>query len=291
MDLDRAEQETTSLRKLLLEHDISVPEHISSSLQEAFTQLEHERQIIMQQSNSDTPRSIEEEQRLAEQLRGSAERAEALARQVRQQLDTNQGLRDRLAAAVAKGERSQQASTTRIIDLQAKLKRLEDTVTLAQQHSEIAVAKHEEEIKVLKDSHSAQLQRVKSGLRTPTLFSPTSPMFKTRSPRLAQTSSGPGMPLNEALRTEFLDNKVKELEKALGDADKEMEEVVARMNLAQIEVAELQNERLVLIAHLIPLKIRLLIKINRDEALRQTRRLEAEISKEREKILALMYTQ
>ena len=142
MDLDRAEQETTSLRKLLLEHDINVPEHISSSLQEAFTQLEQERQIIMQQSNSDAPRSIEEEQRLAEQLRGSAERAEALARQVRQQLDTNQGLRDRLAAAVAKGERSQQASTTRIIDLQAKLKRLEDTVTLAQQHSELAVAKH-----------------------------------------------------------------------------------------------------------------------------------------------------
>ena len=116
-------------------------------------------------------------------------------------------------------------------------------------------------------------------------------MFKTRSPRLAQTSSGPGMPLNEALRTEFLDNKVKELEKALGDADKEMEEVVARMNLAQIEVAELQNERLVLSSHFTPLKIRVLIGINRDEALRQTRRLEAEISKEREKILALMYTQ
>jgi hypothetical protein len=51
------------------------------------------------------------------------------------------------------------------------------------------------------------------------------------------------MSMNEALRTEVLENKVVELERALGDADKEMEEVVSRMNLAQIEVMELQSAR------------------------------------------------
>ena len=241
MDLDRAEQETTSLRQLLQEHDISLPEHLSSSLQEAYAKLLEERQAMEHQMH--TPRSLEEEQRLADQLKASAERSEALAKQVSQQLSTNQGLRNRLAAAVARGENNQQASTNRIIDMQTKLKKLEDTVTLAQQHSEIAVAKHEEEIRVLKDSHNAQLQRMKSGLRTPTLFSPATPIFSSRSPRLGQTSSGPGMALTEALKVEWLENKVKELEKALGEADKEMEEVVARMNLAQIEVAELQSER------------------------------------------------
>ena len=51
------------------------------------------------------------------------------------------------------------------------------------------------------------------------------------------------MSMNEALRTEFLERKVSELEKALADADKEMEEVVSRMNTAQIEVMELQTAR------------------------------------------------
>jgi hypothetical protein len=54
-----------------------------------------------------------------------------------------------------------------------------------------------------------------------------------------------------------------ELEKALEEADKEMEEVVGRMNSAQIEVMELWNER--------------------EEAVRVTKRLEREIEEERRK--------
>ncbi|KAL9115446.1 MAG: hypothetical protein Q9227_000767 [Pyrenula ochraceoflavens] len=269
MDLDRAEQETASLRKLLQEHDISLPEDFSAQLEAAYSDLQRERQQV--QSRVDSFRSIEEEQRLAAQLSASAQRSEVLAAQMRQQLDTNQSLRLRLASAISKGETSQQASTRRISELQARLKKLEDTVVVAQQQSETAVMKHEEEIRTLKDSHNVQLQRVKSGLRTPTIFSPkspASPLFSSRSPKLDKTSSGVGMPLNQALKTEWLEKKVKELEAALGDADKEMEEVVSRMNMAQIEVAELQAER--------------------DEALRQTRRLEAEISAEREKVKALM---
>ena len=60
---------------------------------------------------------------------------------------------------------------------------------------------------------------------------------------------------------EFLKQRVIELEAALVDADKEMEEVVGRMNIAQIEVMELQNER--------------------EEAVRETRRLQRKIEEEK----------
>jgi prefoldin subunit 5 len=51
------------------------------------------------------------------------------------------------------------------------------------------------------------------------------------------------MSFAEATKTELLEKRVEELEKALRDADHEMEEVVGRMNTAQIEVADLQFER------------------------------------------------
>jgi prefoldin subunit 5 len=55
------------------------------------------------------------------------------------------------------------------------------------------------------------------------------------------------MSLAEATKTESLEKRVEELEKALRDADHEMEEVVGRMNMAQMEVADLQFERYVYI--------------------------------------------
>jgi FtsZ-binding cell division protein ZapB len=60
---------------------------------------------------------------------------------------------------------------------------------------------------------------------------------------------------------DFLKQRVVELESALADADREMEEVVGRMNVAQIEVMELQNER--------------------EEAVRETKRLQKKIEEER----------
>lgn len=246
MDLDRAEQETTSLRNLLGDHDVSVPEELNASLQDAYAQLEQDRHQV--ESQKDSFRSLEEEQLLAEQLGASAQRSEQLASQIKLQLNTNQSLRNRLADAVGRGERDQQSSKGRINDLQNKLKKLEDTLMIAQQQSETAVFKHEEEIRNLKEAHNKQLSRVKDGLRSPTTFSPKTPltpMFAIRSPRLDQTTSGAGMPLDQALKTDYLEKKVLELEKALRDADLEMEEVVCRMNAAQIEVAELQADRYV----------------------------------------------
>jgi DNA repair exonuclease SbcCD ATPase subunit len=254
MDLDRNKQETSSLRSLLQKRDSTVPEQMSSSLQQAYNQLQQDRKQVESWNPKDTARSLEEERKLADQLQQSAKRSESLSLLVRQQLDTNVSLRDRLAAAVTRGERNQYASAERINELQSRLRKLEDTVTLAQAQSETAVMKHEEEIRVLTASHNAQLLRMKAGLRTPLPLSPTklprsplTPMFANggRSPRLDRTSSGPGRALSRVLKTEHLETKVTELEIALNEADKEMQTVVQRMNFAQIEVADLQTERYV----------------------------------------------
>lgn len=312
-DLDRAEQETTSLRKVLQEHDILVPEFseqqaadptigahaTSASLEKAYRDLQvsqamsinklrelHDgvpssaedadtaatmEKLLMSMNNAEAEREYAKKQAaifraeaeslreaesyhtgenagLADQLTASANRVEALSSQVRVQLESNAGLRQRLAEAVGRGEAEQKHSTARINSMQGKLKTLEDKLMNAQQHSEEVFAQHEEEVKELHDSHNAQLQRLKSGLRTPTVFgsketSPLSPMFGGRQPRLSKTTSGIGMSLDHALRTDFLETRVQELERALADADKEMEEVVCLMNHAQIEVMELQSAR------------------------------------------------
>jgi hypothetical protein len=245
MDLDRSKQETSSLRTLLQEKDSAVPEALSVSLEQAYSQLQQDRKHAKQSFGS-----LEEEQRLAGQLQESAARSEALAAQVKSQLQTNSTLRSRLRDAVDHGERNQRALEAQINDLQAKLTKLEDTIQSAQTQSETAVMKHEEEVRLLRASTNVQLLRSKNGLKTPTLFTPTarsplSPMFTNakRSPRLDMTSTGPGMALHQALKTEYLEKKVSELEKALAEAEEEMGEVVGRMNTAQMGVAELQSER------------------------------------------------
>ena len=314
-DLDRAEQETSSLRKVLQEHDILVPEitgrsspdattgshATSASLERAYRDLQVTQAMSitkLRELRGGTPSSAEdantastmdkllksmndaeaerdyakkqaaifraqaeslmeaesfhtgENTGLVNQLRASADRVEALSSQVRLQLESNANLRQRLAEAVGRGEEAQKNSTTRINSMQGKLKNLEDKLMNAQQHSEEAFAQHEEEVREIRESHNQQLQRLKTGLKTPTVFSsavnsPLSPkpMFGGRSPKLDRTTTGLGISLDEALKTQFLEKRVAELERALGEADKEMEEVVGRMNQAQIEVMELQSAR------------------------------------------------
>lgn len=234
MDLDRSKQETESLQTLLQARDSNSPEFLSSSLEKALQQLN-------QRQNTAALGSLVDEQHMSDQLEQSAD-------QIRAQLKTNTALRNRLKEAIRKGEQDQLASTAQINELQGKLRRLEDVITSAQMQSETAVMKHEAEIRVLRASTNVQLLRTKSGgggILSPTPRSPLSPMFNNskKSPRLDKTSSGPGIPLHQALKTEYLEKKVEELEKALGDAEKEMEEVVGRMNEAQIGVAELAGER------------------------------------------------
>lgn len=310
MDLDRAEQETSSLRILLQEHDILIPElprrpsqeiehgthATSASLEKAYQELratqalsisklqELRRQAPSSAEDEDTARRLDlllksmtaaeaesdhvqkkaetyraradsplelegfesgEAVGLMEQLRASASRVESLASQVRTQLESNRGLRERLAEAVEQGEREQKKSASRINSMQGKLKSLEDKLMTAQQHSEETFAQHEEEMREIQESDNGQLHRLKGGLRTPTIFAPKSPLSPMFSPRLNKTTSGYGISMMEAVKTDSLERKVSDLEGALGDADKEMEEVISRMNQAQIDVVELQTARYV----------------------------------------------
>lgn len=251
MDLDRAEQETSSLRDLLQEHDITAPEEVetdrdgfaeviatSSSLESAYKQLQADRE----NAEASAAQSPQENGDLA----ASVSRTEVLAQNVRRQLDTNHSLRSRLADAIGKGEKDQQVSATRINEMQARLKELEEQLMLAQQHSEEEMARHDEELRHLEETHNAQLMRFKdNGGRSPSTLSPLPPStpFGSRSPRLDKTTSGDGMTLTQAIQSEALERRVKELERLLREADIEMSEVVSRMNRAQIDVAELQSDR------------------------------------------------
>lgn len=300
MDLDRAQQETTSLRALLQEHEITIPEirleNEPVSLDKAYDELrtthalslarlkqmesedslgvagdEAERTLdLLMRSISDAEverdaaqkeaeeyrqqaRALQQseidhlgkEEKLSKELFAAASRMDDLSNRIQIQLVSNRSLRTRLADAISRGEKEQTKSTEKIIELERRLKAAEDKVLIAQQSSEESVARHEEEVQAIKESHNSHLRRVKSGLLSPASFSPKTPSspFAQKFPRLGQTSSGPGMTMAEATQTELLGKRVEELEKALRDADHEMEEVVGRMNMAQIEVAELQFER------------------------------------------------
>ncbi|KAK7952069.1 uncharacterized protein PG986_007797 [Apiospora aurea] len=314
MDLDRAEQEISSLRSLLDEKDILIPENLSRSsaysdssaepvtsdslraayrdLQEAYAQsLERiqnldsgsthdektqlameklqqslssavaERDLAVQEVSSykaqlDALKAQEQtyldsEKTLADELQESARRVEELALQVRQQLASNQNLRQRLTDTVSRGEAAQKANAEHITALQARLRTLEEQVVAAQTASEERVSRHEDELTTLKESHSQQLSRLSSSLspRSPRMFPPKSPMSPlfagagAKSPRLDMTRSGSAMSVAEETQVAALREKVTSLEKALAEADVEMQEVVSRMNTAQIEVLQLQEER------------------------------------------------
>ncbi|KAL9083965.1 MAG: hypothetical protein Q9165_008308 [Trypethelium subeluteriae] len=334
LDLDRAQEETSSLRALLEQNDIFVPdsgilngggnanpdtltldrayrdlrathalsvarikemeksgdnplgpevEQTMEMLKQSITEAEAERDFALNQAQDyrreakrlqqSEVQHIGKEQSLAKQLNEAASRMDELASQVQQQLQSNTALRQRLADAIGRGEQEQKNSATRINEMQAKLRSLEDKVISAQQDSEDALAGHEQEVRELRETHDAQRQRLR-GLQSPGggntsgRKSPLSPLFMARSPRLDKTSSGLGISVAESTRTEQLENRVKELETALSNADSEMQEVVGRMNMAQMEVAELQSER--------------------DQAMNQTRRLQGQIDAERQKVEQLM---
>ncbi|PBP22583.1 intracellular protein transport-like protein [Diplocarpon rosae] len=208
---------------------------------------------------------VDHETALAEELRRSAKRVEDLAVQVRSQLSSNSTLRHRLSETIRRGEKEQSLNAEKIIAMQSKLKSLEDQLIAAQQISEDKVSRHEDEIRTLKESHNLQLQRMREGRRSSSTGpkSHASPLFShsAKAPRVLSTAPGQAMTVSEESQVASLRQRVAELESALANADREMEEVVSRMNIAQIEVMELQNER--------------------EEAVRETRRLQRHIEQER----------
>ncbi|CDM30413.1 hypothetical protein DTO013E5_2627 [Penicillium roqueforti] len=270
MDLDRAEQETSSLRALLVEDTAAGAELMtgqegfaevattSSSLQSAFQKL--------QADQAEAKAGVAD----SEELASSLIRIETLGSKVHYQLQTNTSLHSRLATAIDKGDKDQQLSVERINILQNHMRELEEVLLVAQNHTEEEMGKHEDELRLLKESQHAQLTRMMNGGRNTLVLSPRPPNapFDARSPRLDQTTSGEGVPLTQVVQSEILERRVKDLEKLLRDADMEMEQVVGRMNRTQIDVAQLQTDR--------------------DDALRQTRQLLAEIQAERDALRGLI---
>lgn len=212
---------------------------------------------------------LESEKGLADELQDSARRVEELSIQVQRQLSTNQQLRQRITDTVTRGEASRTANVEQITSMQARLRSLEEKLEAAQAASEDRVARHEEEMLALKESQSAQLTRFRDGPRSPRTFpgkAPLSPLFTAPggpSPRLSVTRSGPAMNVTEEAQIDNLRARVADLENALMDADAEMQQVVGRMNMAQIQVLELQEER--------------------EAAINQTRKLERELQAEKVK--------
>ncbi|KAE9968755.1 hypothetical protein EG328_007282 [Venturia inaequalis] len=204
---------------------------------------------------------LSKEQSLASDLYASATRMDELANQVQDQLQSNSGLRQRLAEAIERGEREQKTSTVKIMQMHSKLRELEDKLVAAQQHSEDMVDTHEDEVREMEETAGTQLQRGNPSLLNVHAPSPISAVFLQKSPRLHQTTSGVGVSIAAATKTDALEKRVGELERALSEADREMSEVVTKMNLAQMEVAQVQSER--------------------DEAMMRTKRLQAAIGQER----------
>jgi chromosome segregation ATPase len=203
---------------------------------------------------------------LADELRNSAQRVEELAAQVRQQLASNTLLRERLASTIERGEKEQKANAGKITFMQGKLKALEDQLMAAQSTSEETISRHEEEIRNLKANHNVQLQRLRDAPRSPRVFttkSAVSPMFANtgKAPHISSTTSGNAKSVAEDSEMALLKQRVVDLESALAEADKQMEDVVGRMNVAQVEVMNLQNER--------------------EEAVRETRALQKKIEDEK----------
>lgn len=222
------------------------------------------------------------ERDLADQLRDSANRVEELTQQVRAQLAINSSLRSRLSDAIARGEATQKANKDRLATMQNRMRVLEDQIIAAQTAAEERVNRHEEELLSLREANNGNLLRrpdSNGGLRSPRLFPPKSPMSPLLSPNggrfprmlsshsrnssRARPSTAEQQNEEDERQVEALTARIAELEKALVNADFEMQEVVSRMNTAQIEVMTMQEER--------------------ETAARETRKLQKQLEEERVK--------
>ena len=271
MDLDRAEMETRGLRIILQEHDILAPSTqtqseggdgaVSDKLELSISTAESERDQARQIAEQYRARAYEVDDGKSTEWMDSAKRMDELADELDKQVQSNVQLRERLADAVAKGEREQKESNGKITEMQKRLTIMEDSVLAAQQHSEATLGNHETEVRRLEEASSPALQRLRISipdnrkLAPPSPLMPKSPMLGSK--KLSETS------LLEMSRTQMLERKVKDLEGLLREAEGDMQDVVQRVNRSQIEVNELQTQR--------------------DAALVQMRKLQGLVVEERER--------
>jgi len=255
--LDRAQQETRSLRSLLASNDqsaqnalgISVPDDVEVTdassmikvLRRSIQLAQTERENALREAGAYRERAGSLPETDAEKLLHSADRMESLAAELEKHLEANINLRERLAQAVGKGEREQSVSTQRVVEMQSKLKTMEESVIAAQQQSETTLDEHDETARSLSYSSTPQVQRLQLSIPGSAVTSSRSPSLI--SPRIEQTSSGRAESLFENSKTSILQRRVNDLEQALADADVEMKAVVSKIETSQYEIAELQGER------------------------------------------------
>ncbi|QIX01538.1 hypothetical protein AMS68_007055 [Peltaster fructicola] len=280
MDLDRAEQETRGLRTLLREHDIMAP---SPRTLHTATFSDADAMLSAAESDREQAKRLAEEfrHRAAQlqrtgstspdlaQLKQAAARMDQLSQQFDDQSKTNNELRDRLAAAVEKGEREQTQSTKQIEEMQKRLASMEDSVLAAQQHSETTLSTHETELRAIEETNAPQLHRLRFEVPEPSKLSPISPGMmrnRLRSKSVGNKKFTPAT-LLEASRTNMLERKVRDLERLLRDAEDDVEYVVQRVNKSQFEVAELSNERDAAFTQMRKLQDRLVEEAERAETL------------------------
>ena len=187
---------------------------------------------------------IGREKALADELSQSARRVEELASQVQQQLASNAELRKRLSDTVTRGDSDHKANSDRITDLQARLHALEEQLVAAQTASEDRVGRHEEEITQLREAHNEQLRRINEGSGVGVTARKGNMLSGAASNVLGRNGQTvPSRSLEDELEIQTLRTRVAELERALEDAETEIQAVVAKMSEAQIEVMNLQEER------------------------------------------------
>lgn len=270
MDLDRARQETTSLRDLLTNNAVVKLDDPSSdnqksiegdeesdTLEKAYQNLREAHTRSIARIGDLTEEGHDDFEGKANKMEAAKARMHELQNQVESQVAANRGLRDRLEEAVDNGESEQRANAKKIVELESALRAAEEKLLAAQSHSEEVVVRQEEHVKTVQETLSTQVRRGLSStlsvkLASPTaqwmglglMTSPTSDLlFGAKSPRLDLTSSGRGVSVSEEGKTQTLEERVRELENAATTAEREMEGVVERMNKAQIKVANLQTER------------------------------------------------
>ncbi|PSK45338.1 hypothetical protein B9Z65_2478 [Elsinoe australis] len=265
MALDRAEQETRSLRNLLGARDengrkgsdglgisivsnngdespISMVKILRRSIQLAETERDaarREAEIYRSKARSLTDRSI------AEELLDSAERLDDLAARLDDSVQKNISLRERLVAALEKGEQEQTDSTAKITEMQSRLKGFEDSIITAQQESENVLAVSDEVVKSTDATETPQVTRLTLNIPGPkfTGHRTGEGIFSARSPRLDMTRSGKAESMGEMAKTAVLEKRLADLEKALFEADTEMKGAVDRVERSRAEIALLQGER------------------------------------------------
>ncbi|KAG9548224.1 hypothetical protein KCV01_g23857, partial [Aureobasidium melanogenum] len=174
---------------------------------------EYRQKAYMLQQSEDE--HIDTQNNLAHQLLEAAARMEQLASQVEEHLQANMQLRERLSQAVGKGEQSQSESTALIVGMQSRLKSLEDNVVAAQNASELLLGNHEEEAKQIEDANSPKLQRLNVTGKTTASSLQASPLFAVKSPKIGTTSESMAESLFDQAKTAMLEKRVKELEAAL----------------------------------------------------------------------------